>query len=499
MRVARWVSVVLLAGLLGLPFFGCSDDGPSEPDPVQPSGYRIQAWLGTPPQLSAGCEARIVRLDPADSAAATASVEVNGVSLPLLSATEDGDTATFRLSLCSYAAGTDYLFVVSLSDTSDTCRFAAPALGNMQITSPGDEEEFTPGLPLELAWQCFGTAPDSVCVVLEFAKRSAAGRGEKPELSTSWFTVAPTPAVATIPGETTAAWVDAEVYISLGPAKLVGSFQGSLAAGDSYVGARAYRDQVVVLAGQPLPPGVVLADRISTAPPGEANGHSFARMVVLDPDTIYVGGARIEEDTCIRGESARINLAGQSIVVVNAGSGAPRFDIDHCLIVGGRMIPGHAWLGGGIIYFESTRGWVVNNTFYNNRPFALYLHPLNTAGDAVKVINNIFYTNGWGLVRNVEQPDLYIRHNDCYNYPIGIGTYGSHTGCGACDPDPIAPGELLHVSNKSEAPGFVELPSDKRPGDFHLAPGSPCIGTGEDPLTGTAGQRDKGAFPYLSL
>ena len=72
MRRAARLSAMLAALLAWLPLSGCSDDPSSPPDgPAPPTGYQVRVWLGTPPTLF-GCEARIVRLNPADSSAASA-------------------------------------------------------------------------------------------------------------------------------------------------------------------------------------------------------------------------------------------------------------------------------------------------------------------------------------------------------------------------------------------------------------------------------------------
>jgi len=486
-RLPALVLAVLLA-LLPAGLSGCSDDT-SKPESVEPSGYHIETWLGVPPSLTGGYETRIIRLGERDTSAARAQVTINGTALSLLSAESGPDTALFRSASGGYLPQTEYTVAVQFPDTSDTSRFTTPVLPGVHLTAPHDGEEFTPGLPLEIAWQYLSGTPDSVCLVFEFAKKTA-------DLPTSWVTVAASPAAYPVPAEVTARWLAAEVYISVGPAVRVGAFQGPLASADSYVGARAYREQIWLLPGEPLPPSVFLADVIAASPPGDANGHTFAHLVSLDPDTTYAGGALIREDTCIHGNGARLELRGGCIHVAPSAFHYPRCDVDHCLIIGGGALSEPSWGGGGLFYERLTSGWIFNNTFYNNMPYDVYVNLLVDAGDASKIINNIFYTRSWGLVRNNQQPNLYIRHNDSFIAVIGVGTYGTHTGCTECTPEPMPAGEL-HSSNASEDPLFVENPSDKRPGNFHLRPNSPCIGTGEDPLTGeVSGNIDKGAFPF---
>lgn len=233
----------------------------------------------------------------------------------------------------------------------------------------------------------------------------------------------------------------------------------------------------------------MLSSAIAASSPGTANGYAFDRLVDLDPSVRYLGGAAILEDVCIRGHSATIDLAGEYIQVL-AGSEATRFDIEYCLILNGSH-PGGETFGGALLYGEGTQGWALNNTFYNNSPCGLYLDEV-LQGDGVKVANNLFYYNApWGLVRNDEQPSLYIRYNDAF--ANGGGNFGEHCACPSAPPEPIYPGtEELHFSNFSADPEIVALPNPpKVVGDFHLRETSPCIGAGEGGL-------DVGAFPFES-
>ncbi len=230
-----------------------------------------------------------------------------------------------------------------------------------------------------------------------------------------------------------------------------------------------------------------MTNAIAAAPAGEANGHFFVHLLELDPDSSYVGGAWITEDTCIQGNSATIDLNGQCLVVT-MGTSHTRFDIDHCLIVNGG-IPGYAAFGGGIEFGESTQGWVVNNTFYRNDPCGLYLHNLFTDDDGVKITNNILFANTvYGLVRHEEKPlKEQILYNDSVFQPFD---YARHCGCPSGDPVVISPPDSIDFTNGSYDPLFVRNPNPpKVTGDFHLRPESPCIGTGE------SGQ-DLGAFPF---
>jgi len=236
---------------------------------------------------------------------------------------------------------------------------------------------------------------------------------------------------------------------------------------------------------------VDLATAIATASPGEANGHSFDRVVELDPEVRYVGGALVLEDVCIHGNGATLDLSSDYIEVLATGE-PTRLDIDHCLIVNGIYGGSEDYYGGGLFYGEQTQGWIAHNTFYNNSPCGLYLAEVYLAAGGVKVSSNIFFGNApWGLIRNEEQPDVWLRYNNSFGH--GGNNYGIHCACPSGEPEQILPGsDDLDPSNRVVDAQFVELPNPpKQPGDFHLRPESPCIGTGED-------NSDMGALPYVS-
>jgi hypothetical protein len=231
---------------------------------------------------------------------------------------------------------------------------------------------------------------------------------------------------------------------------------------------------------------LALQSAIDAAPAGTANGHTFVHLVDLDPATTYTGGAAIDEDVCIRGHSATLDLAG-SYIVVYVIDAHTRLDIEYCFILHGSH-PGGDIYGGGLVFGPGTQGWIVNNTFCENTPCGLYLSEVYADG-AVKVVNNIFFWNApWGLVRHESQPDLFIRSNDSY---AQAGNYGQHCACPSAEPVEIVPGsEDLHFSNLILDPLFVHVPNPpKDPSwDANLLDDSPCIDSGEGGL-------DMGAFP----
>ncbi|MCK4412443.1 MAG: right-handed parallel beta-helix repeat-containing protein [Candidatus Eisenbacteria sp.] len=487
LQLIRWGGVAIATLLAALA--GCSDDGTTRPGGQTPetAPYTIQAWFGGP-NARTGFEVAIARADSADTSAMAATVTLNGTPIELQASASTDDDALYMRRFLGYGAGTDYLLVVSLADSSDTCAFSAPALPGMTITAPGDGDEFTPGHPIAVTWTYAGDSPDSVYLELV----STGMITPVPD----WVALPGSTTAYSIPASTTTDWEEnADLFLILYRGGHLGTFRGHLASARSYTAASIFGPDLSLWPGAPLPPGVQLRDAIAAAPPGEANGHSFVHLLQLDPESTYVGGAVITENTCIQGNSAKIDLAGEMIVV--RAEEQARFDIDHCLIVNGGASSESSLFSGGIEYQYLTRGWVFNNTFYDNFDYGLHLDLLDTQGDAVKMINNIFYGNGWSLVRNDDQPDLYIRRNVSWPGPISIGDYGEYTGCETCNPSEITPGDDLDISNRIEDPGFVKTPAPSKPGDLHLAAGSPCIGTGEDPLTGAVdGTIDKGAFPY---
>jgi hypothetical protein len=237
---------------------------------------------------------------------------------------------------------------------------------------------------------------------------------------------------------------------------------------------------------------LALADVLAGAPPGAANGHVFAHLAVLDPTDAYVGGALVLEDTGVVGNGATLDLQEESILVAY-GTGPTRFDIDHCLVVNGGTTTSGDY-GGGIEFGAGTQGWVINNTFYDNYPFGVYLHEVIASGDATLIMLNIFYRDGAaGLVRNQTQPNVTIRYNDSSGN--GQADFAYHCACPSEPFVEIFPGQPsdapeLDGSNFSRNPGFLQEPAPpKIPGDFHLADTSPCIGAGP------AGE-DLGAFPH---
>lgn len=238
-----------------------------------------------------------------------------------------------------------------------------------------------------------------------------------------------------------------------------------------------------------------LAATIAAAPGGEANGHSFVRVVPLDPANTYTGGALIQNDTCIQGNGATIDLQGACIMVL-VGTGATRFDIDHGLILNGGDTA-YSDFGGAIEFGTGTQGWVINNTFFNSHPYGIYLHEVDLTADAVRIELNILYRNGVaGIVINDAQTGfLQILYNDSNGH---TADYAMHCGCGSEDIVEVIPGEspgegggaALDGSNFSADPLFVNVPGGHGvPADYHLTWGSPCVNAG--PLG-----EDLGAFPY---
>lgn len=238
-----------------------------------------------------------------------------------------------------------------------------------------------------------------------------------------------------------------------------------------------------------------LAATIAAAPGGEANGHVFAHLVALDAANTYTGGALVQDDTCIHGNGATIDLDGGCIVVL-VGSGATRFDIDHALVLNG-AIPSYAEYGGAIEFGTGTQGWVIQNTFFNSA-IGIYLHEVDLAPEAVRIRYNILYRNGQAgiVIHDTQLGHLEIQYNDCH---LHMMDYAMHCGCGSeafveVEPGVIPPeGETpaFDNTNFSAYPEFVHDPADPHggPPDYHLTEESPCINAG--PLG-----EDLGAFPF---
>lgn len=252
---------------------------------------------------------------------------------------------------------------------------------------------------------------------------------------------------------------------------------------------------LLILAGTAGPAEELsLAETIATASWGTANGYLFDHLVSLDPANTYTGGAMIEDDTCIQGNGATIDLGGEYIFVL-ATTYNTRFDIDHALILNGGPGTG-PFYGGGIEFGPGTQGWVINNTFHHNNPYGIYLHEVDLDEAAVRIELNILYRNGVaGIVINDNQlGSLEIGYNDSNGSTFD---YAQHCACGSEEIVEIIPGEPLENpyidgTNFRLYPGFVHDPADPHggPADYHLAEGSPCIGAG--PFG-----EDLGALPYV--
>lgn len=242
------------------------------------------------------------------------------------------------------------------------------------------------------------------------------------------------------------------------------------------------------------PAALELSEMLTIAMPAWYNGHAFEHYMELDPAIEYTHAVEYEihTSTCVRGFGALIDCLDQGCLLAYRPA---RFDIDHCIIVNGyRENPDFEFSGGTIEIFPLTEGSIVNCTFYECAPAALYLYETANYID-LRVINNIFYRNGdAGVVR--QEPDNFIHIR--YNLSSGHGTagtdYATHCGCPESPPLAIEPTdpEELHQSNLYRVdPMFVSCPPPKpgQPCDFHLSSASPCLAAGEN-------GEDLGALPY---
>lgn len=233
---------------------------------------------------------------------------------------------------------------------------------------------------------------------------------------------------------------------------------------------------------------------IATAGPGEANGYSFTRLVDLDPNVRYIGGATITEDTCIHGHGAWVDLFDAAMgtteniyVTPEFGSPPPRCDIDHCIITnGGTTEP----FGGALEYRPYTYGRVFNNTFFENLIPAIYVHPEVIPGEeGLVVFHNIAAGNGGCgiVVHYTQQDDIRIRYNCLSGHSRGDAC--SHC---ACQNEPLEGWSDVNyyneaVMNITHDPMFI----NRKLRNLNLHPDSPCVEAGEN-------GEDLGALPYDS-
>jgi hypothetical protein len=225
---------------------------------------------------------------------------------------------------------------------------------------------------------------------------------------------------------------------------------------------------------------------LATAQPGTANGYQFERLVDLDPNVRYYGGALIDIDTCIRGHGALIDLYYENVrILVNEQHQPTRCDVDHCIIINGATTDLY---GGALEYRPDCYGWVFNNTFFENPASGVYMYRVRLDEPGMRVFHNIFANGGvCGAVRNDNQPSVEIRHNCSYAHG-GDMNYCDHCGCPSDPtPHPILP-EEAGTGNMDDDPLFVNPKSR----DLRLQQWSPCRGAGEN-------DEDLGALPYEAV
>jgi hypothetical protein len=194
--------------------------------------------------------------------------------------------------------------------------------------------------------------------------------------------------------------------------------------------------------------------------------NGYDRYVELSAAMTYTGGLTIPSgDTAyIKGNGAVIDLQGS---MIHVGGNTVRLDIDHCVLInGGNPIygPGQAALN-----FVASRGSVTNNTIYGNTVgVRVYLSSPN----AVTVKNNIITNNAQVGVLCEVGSEANVVFNDAWgNFMYGSYALDYYCVNGGIQPWSPVPG----TGNISQDPLYVDAAAR----DFHLKPGSPCVGAGD--------------------
>lgn len=176
-----------------------------------------------------------------------------------------------------------------------------------------------------------------------------------------------------------------------------------------------------------------------------------------------------DQQVCIHGNGAIIDLAGGSVSVSNSQLSTTRLDVDHCVFING---------GDALYYWQSANGNIVNCTFYKN---SIAVKMFYCASESSAIKNCIFTENTTFavLVKYYIYPA--IAYNCSWN---NGGDYYQDCGCPTNPYSLFVPVPGTGVINAD--PFFI----DPAHNDFRLTTGSPCIGSGDPAGT------DLGAIPY---
>ena len=208
----------------------------------------------------------------------------------------------------------------------------------------------------------------------------------------------------------------------------------------------------------------------------------------LDSLAIYTGGLDLNSGkNAIHGHGAIIDLGQSAIRALDLRTS---LDIDGCVLLNGPPYPST----GALVYIQGAEGRVQNCVFYGNN-WGLYMKEVVVR--ATSIVNCIFMESTvWGAVlHDVYTPPLTYcaaYRNGTGQPPGSGGDYALWCGCSTPGPAPYAPPPESHCLHAD--PMFVAPSTDPALADFHLAPGSPCLGSGDPPGT-HLGAYQEGAAP----
>jgi hypothetical protein len=205
---------------------GCGGgDGDGNTTPTPTAKYDIQAGFMDAAK-SKSFIAIIERLDQSAESAKSATVTVDGTTVPLATGSTD-DEAIYRSDAITYSEGTTYSVAASIGSQSATASITAPTACTVTLLTPAVNGTFTPGEAISVTWEYDdkGAPPEVFVEVM-------AG-------STSLIDVEITGSTTsyTIPGSTTSGWSSHDSIVLLIAAGETTAFSGDMASSgsESYV------------------------------------------------------------------------------------------------------------------------------------------------------------------------------------------------------------------------------------------------------------------------
>ncbi len=204
-------------------FSGCSDDDGEGGggNGVSTGRYLISGYFGML-AVEGNLEVQVLRLQSSDPPATDCQIDVNGIQLTLVPVISYEDYAVFATAAVEYSPLTDYTITASLSGMTSTCSFTTPSLEEIDITSPENYSEFTPGEDITLTWSFHGGPPEQIDITVESTDADDNLYEETIDGDLTTYT---------IPGSSTAGWgIYSQVDISVMPHEYCYSFSGNLAS-----------------------------------------------------------------------------------------------------------------------------------------------------------------------------------------------------------------------------------------------------------------------------